>query len=86
MAPGQALDREEKASYQLKIVASDMGLRGARSSTGLVKVEVEDVNDSRPRFSTVRETIEVSPVITTVSKCVVFSLPKWSAKCSNSSF
>ena len=59
MAPGQSLDREEVSLYRLKIIASDMGLEGARSTTAEVVIKVEDINDSRPRFTTVRQTIEV---------------------------
>ncbi|XP_041488205.1 protocadherin Fat 1 isoform X1 [Microtus oregoni] len=45
------LDHEEKASYQIKVVASDHGEKVQLSSTAIVDVTVTDVNDSPPRFT-----------------------------------
>ncbi|KAM7328677.1 hypothetical protein ACRRTK_012769 [Alexandromys fortis] len=45
------LDHEERASYQIKVVASDHGEKVQLSSTAIVDVTVTDVNDSPPRFT-----------------------------------
>ncbi|KAH7713891.1 Cadherin domain containing protein [Aphelenchoides avenae] len=42
------LDREERSSYQLKVMASD---ESGRNSTMTIRVDVGDVNDSQPRFN-----------------------------------
>nr|CAB3229294.1 cadherin-23-like [Phallusia mammillata] len=50
LAPGQSLDREITSQYSLSIVASDQALVNPKSSTAVVIIVIEDVNDSRPRF------------------------------------
>ncbi|CAH6787250.1 Fat1 [Phodopus roborovskii] len=45
------LDHEERASYQIKVIASDHGEKVQLSSTAIVDVTVTDVNDSPPRFT-----------------------------------
>ena len=44
------LDREEKDSYNIVIVATDKGTPIRRSSQKLVKVAIEDVNDNYPEI------------------------------------
>lgn len=44
------LDREEKAQYLLKVVATDGGVPPL-SSTTLVNVILTDVNDNKPHFT-----------------------------------
>ncbi len=46
-----SLDREQKASYELEVVASDNGAPSSRSATTTVVIQVEDANDSPPEFS-----------------------------------
>lgn len=60
LAPGQYLDREDRSKYRLKVVAIDRALEGQRSNTGTVVITVDDVNDSRPEFSTRNINITVS--------------------------
>ncbi|XP_060237640.1 protocadherin Fat 1 isoform X3 [Meriones unguiculatus] len=45
------LDHEERANYQIRVVASDHGEKIQLSSTAVVDVTVTDVNDSPPRFT-----------------------------------
>uniref|UniRef100_F6T585 FAT atypical cadherin 1 n=1 Tax=Ornithorhynchus anatinus TaxID=9258 RepID=F6T585_ORNAN len=45
------LDREERATFRVLVVASDCGERERRSSTATVEVTVADENDNPPRFS-----------------------------------
>ena len=59
LAPGQSLDREEKASYRLKVVASDQNPENPRSSVGEVLIKIEDVNDSRPKFVELHQEVQV---------------------------
>ncbi|KAK8727054.1 hypothetical protein OTU49_009908, partial [Cherax quadricarinatus] len=55
------LDREKAQKYAIQVVATDGGgLKG----TGTVVVEVEDVNDSPPRFSKEEWRLEVSESLT----------------------
>ncbi|CAL9706524.1 unnamed protein product [Knipowitschia caucasica] len=44
------LDREERATYQLLVVATDGGQPDALSSSATVSVTVNDINDNPPRF------------------------------------
>ncbi|KAJ0050289.1 hypothetical protein NL108_014936 [Boleophthalmus pectinirostris] len=44
------LDREERATYQLLVVATDGGQPDALSSSATVSVTVSDINDNPPRF------------------------------------
>lgn len=44
------LDREERASYQLLVVATDGGTPRGLSSSATVSVTVADINDNPPRF------------------------------------
>ncbi|XP_066216273.1 protocadherin-23 [Saccopteryx leptura] len=66
------LDREASASHQLVILASDHGCP-PRSSTAIVSIEVLDVNDNPPKFSSpkyhahVKESTPVGSHITAVS-------------------
>ncbi|XP_022623412.1 cadherin EGF LAG seven-pass G-type receptor 2-like, partial [Seriola dumerili] len=53
-----ALDRETKAEYNLQVVAEDQG-RPARSSTATLLVQVSDINDNIPEFSTAEYLAEV---------------------------
>ncbi|KFM63484.1 Protocadherin-23, partial [Stegodyphus mimosarum] len=46
----KSLDREEKASYALKVVATDRGIPALNSTTD-VHIYVEDVNDNQPVFN-----------------------------------
>ena len=50
------LDREKQSNYQLKVVASDMPAGGPdqRSTAAIVRIQVQDINDSPPVFSTSR--------------------------------
>ncbi|XP_038610870.1 protocadherin Fat 1 [Tachyglossus aculeatus] len=45
------LDREERATFRVLVVASDCGERVQRSTTATVEVTVADENDNPPRFS-----------------------------------
>ncbi|XP_056135724.1 protocadherin-23 [Lampris incognitus] len=45
------LDRESRAQYTFKAVATDGCTRGPQSSVALVTIEVEDVNDNMPACS-----------------------------------
>uniref|UniRef100_H2YCE5 Cadherin domain-containing protein n=1 Tax=Ciona savignyi TaxID=51511 RepID=H2YCE5_CIOSA len=49
VAPGQSLDREMTSQYKLVVRATDHAANPL-SSTAVVMVTVDDVNDSRPRF------------------------------------
>ncbi|KAM8765246.1 protocadherin-23 isoform 2-T2 [Rhynchonycteris naso] len=66
------LDREASASHKLVILASDHGCP-PRSSTAIVSIEVLDVNDNPPKFSSlkyhahVKESTPVGSHITVVS-------------------
>lgn len=44
------LDREERANYQLLVVATDGGQPQGLSSSATVSVTVADINDNPPRF------------------------------------
>lgn len=44
------LDREERANYQLVVVATDGGQPQSLSSSATVSVTVADINDNPPRF------------------------------------
>ncbi len=44
------LDREDKANYQLLVVATDGGQPQGLSSSATVSVTVADINDNPPRF------------------------------------
>ncbi|XP_037118459.1 protocadherin Fat 4 [Syngnathus acus] len=44
------LDREERANYQLLVMATDGGLPQGLSSSATVSVTVSDINDNPPRF------------------------------------
>lgn len=44
------LDREQRASYEFYVVASDEDGRGALTSKARVKVDLLDVNDNPPKF------------------------------------
>lgn len=44
------LDREERANYQLLVVATDGGQPQGLSSSATVSVTVTDINDNPPRF------------------------------------
>lgn len=44
------LDREDRASYQLLVVAADGGQPQGLSSSATVSVTVADINDNPPRF------------------------------------
>ncbi|XP_044045435.1 protocadherin Fat 4 [Siniperca chuatsi] len=53
-----ALDRETKAEYNLLVVAEDQG-RPAMSATASLLVQVSDINDNVPKFSTAEYLVEV---------------------------
>ena len=59
LAPGQNLDRESMSRYQLSVLASDQGVSRVRSSTTEVIIVVDDVNDSRPKFTNNWQNISV---------------------------
>lgn len=44
------LDREDRANYQLLVVATDGGQPEGLSSSATVSVTVADINDNPPRF------------------------------------
>lgn len=44
------LDREDRANYQLLVVATDGGQPQGLSSSATVSVTVADINDNPPRF------------------------------------
>lgn len=44
------LDREDRANYQLLVVATDGGQPDGLSSSATVSVTVADINDNPPRF------------------------------------
>lgn len=44
------LDREDRANYQLLVVATDGGQPEGLSSSATVSVTVTDINDNPPRF------------------------------------
>ena len=48
----RSLDREETASYNLKVSAVDRASPGKRNATTEVIVNLEDVNDNSPRVRT----------------------------------
>uniref|UniRef100_A0AAY4DS48 Cadherin-23 n=1 Tax=Denticeps clupeoides TaxID=299321 RepID=A0AAY4DS48_9TELE len=54
-----SLDREERASYRLVVMATDRGTPPL-SGTGTLTVVLDDVNDSRPRFLFPVQTISVN--------------------------
>lgn len=64
----QALNREEKDSYQLNIIASDGGIT-PQNGTLKVNITITDVNDNPPMFNkssysvTVKEDVNISTVI-----------------------
>lgn len=53
------LTHEERGAYRLAVAASDKG-RPAKQSVRLLRVEVLDVNDSRPTFSSASLLFKVS--------------------------
>lgn len=53
------LTHEERGAYRLAVAASDRG-RPPRQSVRLLRVEVLDVNDSRPTFSSASLVFRVS--------------------------
>lgn len=53
------LDREERSSYRMVVVATDRGTPSL-SGTATLTVELDDVNDSRPRFLQPVQTISVN--------------------------
>ncbi|TRY86763.1 hypothetical protein DNTS_008300 [Danionella cerebrum] len=53
------LDREERSSYRLVVIATDRGTPPL-SGTGTLTVILDDVNDSRPRFIQPVQTISVN--------------------------
>ena len=53
------LDREERSSYRLVIVATDRGA-SPLSGTATLSVLLDDVNDSRPRFLQPVQTVNVN--------------------------
>jgi len=53
------LTHEERGAYRLAVAASDKG-RPAKQSVRLLRVEVLDVNDSRPTFSSASLIFRVS--------------------------
>ncbi|CAK8672419.1 unnamed protein product [Clavelina lepadiformis] len=73
LAPGQYLDREEMEKYKLRIIATDLAPTNPKSSQTYVRISVDDVNDSRPRFyenfrsTTVRENSAVGRRLTQLS-------------------
>lgn len=44
------LDQEKKSHYIFRVVATDLGILGPRSSSVTVTVHIEDVNDNSPFF------------------------------------
>ena len=65
------LDREEKSSYSLVAVAVDSHSTRPQSSSVLIKVKVNDVNDNPPQFLSREFNVYVeenSPVGTTVAQ------------------
>ncbi|XP_041642272.1 protocadherin Fat 4 [Cheilinus undulatus] len=53
------LDRETRAEYELLLVAEDQG-RPSRSATASLLVQVSDINDNAPVFSSAEYKVEVS--------------------------
>lgn len=66
-----ALDREQKASYKLSVTAKDHG-SPSQSSTVVVTVTIDDVNDNRPQFP--QSVYAVSVVENTALNSVVLRL------------
>ena len=63
------LDRETKSQYTLTVVATD----GVQSSSCIVQLNIEDVNDNDPRFSKSFYSFDVSedtPIGTTLGSIV----------------
>ncbi|XP_077999586.1 cadherin-23-like [Glandiceps talaboti] len=58
IAPGQTLDREEKDTYTLVVIATDRG-NPPQSGAGIVTILVDDINDTPPHFERVMQTVEV---------------------------
>uniref|UniRef100_H2YCE6 Cadherin domain-containing protein n=1 Tax=Ciona savignyi TaxID=51511 RepID=H2YCE6_CIOSA len=72
VAPGQSLDREMTSQYKLVVRATDHAANPL-SSTAVVMVTVDDVNDSRPRFLSTFQQISIhenSPVGSKVTTLV----------------
>ncbi|TRY62766.1 hypothetical protein TCAL_04907 [Tigriopus californicus] len=55
----EALDREEKEFYDLRIRATDSSLTNPLSSSAMVRVRVLDVNDVPPQFTAKKYTVKV---------------------------
>nr|XP_039274105.1 cadherin-23-like isoform X1 [Styela clava] len=59
VAPGQLLDRETKSDYTIIVVTYDKGTLTSLSSTCSVIIKLDDVNDSRPKFTALSQIISV---------------------------
>lgn len=59
LAPGEYLDREVESSYVLKVIVSDRGIPLFLSTSIYVTITIDDVNDSRPKFTSTRQIVTV---------------------------
>ncbi|XP_069741657.1 cadherin-23 isoform X3 [Narcine bancroftii] len=63
VANGVTVDREEKGSYTLVVVAMDQGTPSL-SASATVNIIIDDVNDCRPEFINPIQTISISESVT----------------------
>uniref|UniRef100_UPI00398F0386 cadherin-23 n=1 Tax=Pristiophorus japonicus TaxID=55135 RepID=UPI00398F0386 len=63
VADGVTVDREERSSYTLNVVATDRGTPPL-SASATVNIVIDDVNDCRPEFINPVQTVSISESVT----------------------